>query len=69
VAAQVFRTSLVFSIPGGVLQDIGALNDAGTVVTHLGALAFAVPEPGAITLFSAGSQFALIAVRRKKTTE
>ena len=35
----------------------------------LDALAFAVPEPGAIALFFAGSLIALIAVRRKKTTE
>lgn len=46
----------------------GTVTDIGASVAHLDALAFSVvPEPSAITLFSAGSLIALIAARRKKT--
>jgi len=43
----------------------GNVTDIGASVAHLDALAVAVPEPGAIGLFSAGGLMALLAARRK----
>jgi hypothetical protein len=57
--------------PGGATHLVtidpttGNVTDIGPSVGHLDALAVAVPEPGAIGLFSAGSLMALLAARRK----
>jgi len=74
-AALTFNGSTLYGdnlvAPGGATHLVtidpatGNVTDIGASITHLDALAVAVPEPAVIGLLSAGSLMALLAARRK----
>jgi hypothetical protein len=71
--STLYGDNLIAGASGGATHLVtinpttGAVTDIGPSVTHLDAIAFSVPEPGSIALFSAGGLLALIAARRRKT--